>query len=798
MTSTELILPNGDVVPVRDRRGLPKERRDPRAATRAPHWTSPVLPMPFDWDAEAAFRLGYAANVVAYRCVQMRANAIASVPIVAGRRQGDYKTLNENAEILKLLGPPPGRAAPKLSAARLIRWAIGQHLVTGRYAWEIDVGKGGKPGDRPVALWPLASADVRPVPSKGGNEWFRVFETGPHHEPVKLTPDEIFYGWDPAGNNFRQAESPLQIARYNLSLVNLCDRYGLAFLRNNAVPAAIITTSAFASETERRRFRQSWQAELGGPDNANRVFHNELGDDGDGPVGESIDVKVLGLSQKDARIAELRADVMKEIAVALGTPWSKLDASGRTFDNAEMEDGDWWENTILPDMVDLQDDINMQLAPRFGDEVVWFDLRQVRALQRKVRPVSQTVGAPALVMARLWKIDEARADYGLEPLPDGEGDRLLTLEEIQALQTSLPSEAPTVDGPTGPTGQPSGGGDDEDDDDDDDDGERLPAAAETREVDPEEVEQRRARIWRTSDAIVRQLEGRWERAWRRLFSRQEEATIARLTGKRGRQMLAAAIEQHANDDRRDGEPAPMPDPAGIFDAVFWAVAAEELSGDLFDETVRQAMSRLAVEFGIDFDLEAPWVEDFVRSRAQQLSGQVTQTTYDAIRQALVDGVAAGDSIDDLAARVRQVFAQASETRAVTIARTEVISAYNGAAVFGAESLGGDVVAAQEWIATRDGRTRESHAAADGQVVPIGQPFNVAGNHGAYPGDPSLPAGETVNCRCAVAFLTPEEYVDLVGRAAPRVETRTAAAMLRLVGADTDLIAFRRSLTEVAA
>lgn len=787
MTSTELILSTGEVVPVRDRRGLPKEHRDPRAATRPAYWTSPTLPMAFDWDADQAYRLGYAANVIAYRCVQLRANAIASVPLVAGRRQGDYKTLNERSPILELLGPPPGHPAPRLSATRLIRWTVGQGIVTGRYAWEIDVGKGGRSGDRPVALWPLVSANVRPVPSKGGNEWFKVFHTGPHHDPVKLRPDEVFYGWDPAGHDFRQAESALQVARYDLTLVQMCDRYGIGFLRNNAVPAAIVTTTQFATEEERRRFRQSWAAELGGPENAGRVFHNELGDDGDGAVGDSIDVKVLGLSQKDARIAEQRIEAMKEIAIGLGVPWSKLDASGRTFDNADMEDVDFWENTILPDLVDLQDEINMQISPRFGDDVVWFDLRRVRALQRKVKPVTQLVNAATLATARLMKINEAREDYGLEPLDDG--DRLMTFEEIAAL-AGTPVRPPSPDVPPPPVELPA-----EEADEDLDDGERLLPAAEQRVADPDEIEQRRARIWRTSDAIVRQLEARWERQWRRLFARQEEATIARLTGKRGRQMLAAAL---GNDDQRDGEPAPMPDPAGIFELVFWTAAAEELSGDLFDETVRQAMARLSVEFGIDFDLSAPWVDDFIRNRAQQLAGQVNQTTYDAIRQALVDGVAAGESIDAIAARVRQVFSQASETRAVTIARTEVISAYNGAAAEGAAALGGEIVAAQEWIATRDGRTRESHAAADGQVVAIGQPFNVAGHHGSYPGDPALPADETVNCRCAIAFLTPEEWVDLQGRQRPRVDTRTATAMLRLVDAGTDLIAFRRSLTEVAA
>mgnify|MGYP003498436723 CR=1 FL=1 len=790
MSGTELILPNGNVLEVRDRRAVTAaEQRDPKGATLRPSFTSPTLPMNFDWNAEQAFRLGYAANVIAYRCVQLRANAIASVPLVAGRKQGDYKTINEKAPILKLLGPPPGGPAPKMSTTKLLRWTVAQEIVTGRRAWEIETDDQG----RIVAFWPIAAANLRAKASDGGTEWFKVFETGPSHHPVKLRPDEVFYGWDPSGNDFRQAESPLQVARFDLTLVNLCDRYGIGFLRNNAVPSAVITTTKFPDEESKRRFLQNWDGEFQGPDNAGRVALNEVSDDGDGAVGDSIDIKVLGLSQKDARIVETRKEAMQELAIALGTPWSKLDASGRTFDNAAAEERTWWENTNLPDLVDLQDDINMQLAPRFGDDVVWFDLRGIEALQRRITPITQTVGAPSLVQAQLMTINEARADYGLDPVPGG--DRMMTVDEIQALKVGgtegdavrfalTPVRAPDPEIPQ-PLELPSV--------DPDDDERQLAPAAESREADPEAVEQRRAKIWRASDAAVRALEGRWERAWRKLFRRQEEATIARLTGKRGRQLMAKVT-----DGEQRADPAPDVDPASIFDQPFWVAAAAELATDLSEEVVAQALSRLAIEFGIDFDLQAPWVADFINARANQLAGHVTTTTYNSIQQAMVDGVAAGESIDDIAARIRKVFAQASEQRAVTIARTEVISAYNGAATQGAMELDPDVVAGQEWIATRDGRTREPHAAADGQVVAIGEPFLVGGNEAAYPCDPALPADETVNCRCAVAFLTPDEMAEIAGRARPRVEVRAAKALLDLIGADTNLIAFRRSLTEVAA
>jgi len=100
-------------------------------------------------------------------------------------------------------------------------------------------------------------------------------------------------------------------------------------------------------------------------------------------------------------------------------------------------------------------------------------------------------------------------------------------------------------------------------------------------------------------------------------------------------------------------------------------------------------------------------------------------------------------------------------RGETIARTETLKALNAGRQEALDQLienpnndvrAEDVVRA--WDSTGDARTRETHAAADGQVVPQGEAFTVGGYSMMYPGDTSLgaPAGETVNCRC---YMAPE-------------------------------------------
>jgi hypothetical protein len=172
-------------------------------------------------------------------------------------------------------------------------------------------------------------------------------------------------------------------------------------------------------------------------------------------------------------------------------------------------------------------------------------------------------------------------------------------------------------------------------------------------------------------------------------------------------------------------------------------------------------ARVSDKFGISFDLLQEGVDERINARANQLAGAVTDTTYRQIKGALNEGIAAGETIPQLSGRIQDVFAHATNTRATRIARTEVISSFNGAQTYAAQSLPGDIVGGKEWISTRDTRTRSAHrgtwpSGPDGQAVPMHEMFAVGGEHLTYPGDPVGSASNVVNCRCTVAFLTPEE------------------------------------------
>lgn len=143
--------------------------------------------------------------------------------------------------------------------------------------------------------------------------------------------------------------------------------------------------------------------------------------------------------------------------------------------------------------------------------------------------------------------------------------------------------------------------------------------------------------------------------------------------------------------------------------------------------------------------------------------------FDLVASAVAKGAGAGEAIPDIAARVDEILtATATErwpSRAVTVARTETIGALNAGRhdSFSAivEETGEELE--QQWLATLDGRTRPEHLEADGQRVPVGQPFIVGGEALMHPGDPAGSAANVINCRCTPLLVAPGEETDMTGR-----------------------------------
>lgn len=196
----------------------------------------------------------------------------------------------------------------------------------------------------------------------------------------------------------------------------------------------------------------------------------------------------------------------------------------------------------------------------------------------------------------------------------------------------------------------------------------------------------------------------------------------------------------------------VPDPLKVFSQTpKWHTLTAKYTADVAREVLAAPYKDLFAD-GKIFE-SRPFVRNWIAQRENRLN-RVPDEVYGLVSQIIDSATVNGATIPDVTAQVEQLFADTDVTkwknRARTVARTEVVGAYNGglhdAFTMLAES-DPDTEYVKRWLATEDSRTRPDHVEADGQVVPFASPFIVGGYQMMHPHDPTAPAKEVVNCRC---------------------------------------------------
>lgn len=143
--------------------------------------------------------------------------------------------------------------------------------------------------------------------------------------------------------------------------------------------------------------------------------------------------------------------------------------------------------------------------------------------------------------------------------------------------------------------------------------------------------------------------------------------------------------------------------------------------------------------------------------AQNRMVRFSDTLWQVARDQLVEGFEQGESIAELRDRL-MASVGITAPRASAVARTEVVSASNAGSMSMVEQMG--FTGKKSWLATEDARTRPDHVLADGQTVAIEDSFLVGGAALFFPGDPSGPPEQIINCRCTQTYeLDADDFLD---------------------------------------
>jgi SPP1 gp7 family putative phage head morphogenesis protein len=145
---------------------------------------------------------------------------------------------------------------------------------------------------------------------------------------------------------------------------------------------------------------------------------------------------------------------------------------------------------------------------------------------------------------------------------------------------------------------------------------------------------------------------------------------------------------------------------------------------------------------------------FLTMKNLEIKG-IIQTIKDQIHAELIEAYQKGETIDEIAARIRSVF-NISNSRAKTIARTEIIGAANAGRGLAISRSG---FKEKEWFTAMDEKVRSQHQLQHGKTVKVGHPWVMSdGSSLRFPGDPNGPAHQVINCRCIEVVVPGTHYL----------------------------------------
>ncbi|MFD5938285.1 phage portal protein [Streptomyces griseus] len=711
-------------------------------------------------DAEAR---GYSNSAVAYRCVAAIADNGSSVPLVVRRPDGSEI---EGHEVAHLFNKRPN---PLMSARVFKSLLLQQGELAGQaFVW-LDRGE---TGQGPVAEMHIVFDQVdvivdKPLaqrPTTADVIGFVIRRADGTQVPV--LPEEMLWLRYPHPFEPLGCLAPWKAARHAVDMDAYAREWQRSSYKNGATPAGVVYVGEMG-DPEFAATKAAWRSSMQGAQNAgkNLLVRGAPGSQGKGGIA----YQRITLTAEEMDYLESRMANSAEVMQAFGVPHDYLSA-GTTYENRTAAKTLLWSDTITPKLDIVGSEIDRILLPSDAEEAE-FDLSGVDALQEsRTAVVERTV---SLVDSDVLMLDEARADIGREPLPAGAGAVTLSAYRAGFQPQTTPAEArldagalegavfravesvlapvvarmTQVDGPSAPRRVELTRADDD-----------TPSSPSLAEINAAYDELEAAGV-RAVRALAKDQRERVLRDFDRLMKKPQRSSEW-LTEVRA-EACALAREQTLTLAPPDLDVVPAAratdmdvatGPAGweerirvrdLFDGGYWRRATRAALRPF----VERAWRRGAVSIAPSFDLDEPDVADALADRIDELAGQVTATTEQVLRsQLLAHGVAEGESVPELRARIQQVFTNLSDYRATMIARTETVGGYSQASFLAALDQG---AVRKTWVSTDDKRTRRTHRAAQGSTVAMNRRFPLTESR--WPADPAAPANQSIQCRCALTF-----------------------------------------------
>lgn len=557
-------------------------------------------------------------------------------------------------------------------------------------------------GKIPTEMYVLEPQYMHPVKDDGGNLAAWVYRP-PSGKNIPIELGDLIHLKRFNPYNQWRGLSPYDAARMGIRIDFKAAQYNEAFFDNNAMPDGFLVYPEELTEDQYKRIKKQWNDRYRGAKKAHQM----------GILEGGVDIKTLGLSHKEMEFLETRRFSREEILALYEVPKALLsitdDLNYATLQGLKKS---FWHEVIIPFQRMVEDKFESEFfAARAPGLRGRFDRSNVLALQEDM--------SKKIEMAeKLWKMgftaDEIneRLELGFDEAPWRKvwwaPLNLVPAGSQEGKEGGEKSTPPAQ--PAGPQETPKEA--------------CPPASGQDLSADGDDVpfpdsnfptEEIRGRVWREFDTRVRPLEQRLEAKVRRYFYELRKRVLVALDkGTRAEKDVLAFVW---DDEKKRLVEVAMP-----------------VIEDILERGIEMALELV----NGDFTAEHPEAVAWLAQKELKIVG-IVDTVKEQIREQILEGMEKGETIAQLAERVKKVFNMAA-TRARTIARTETGGAFNAGHEMTFRNEG---VKKKEWLSAKDDHVRDHHR-IDGEIVGINERFS---NGLRYPGDPEGEASNIINCRC---------------------------------------------------
>ena len=283
-----------------------------------------------------------------YRCVEMRANAVSSLPWYISRG-GSVLWAHDSEDV-----PDELRFAEGLPE---LLWQSEAGLSLGSEAF-IQKQRNRV---RLLNLYWLTPWTVSP-------EWDEEkgligFKRGLKLRKIIFQPEEIIYLRLPGQHETEPRVAPAHAAMAAAGVLHNKDIFARTFFERGAIKATLLTAAGNPSPEERTRLKNWWRRAFESVGNA---FSTEV------VSADAITPVVVGEGLDSLEGGSLTNEMREDVATAMGVPHSMVVSNANNYATAVSDRRNYYELTIVPESVIIQRQLNRQL---FADLSMRFEFR---------------------------------------------------------------------------------------------------------------------------------------------------------------------------------------------------------------------------------------------------------------------------------------------------------------------------------------------------------------------------------------------------------------------------------------